>query len=286
MQARTAIITGAASGLGRAIAVRLAREGWQMALVDLDRQLAEETLRLVEAAGGAGVVETLDVSDADAWNSLVEKLNGQWPQLDLLVNNAGVCGAGDVGEFPLENWRWLLGVNLHGVIYGCHACLPWLKQNPHGAHIINTASIAAFLAGPTMGAYNVAKSGVLALSETMYVELQPQGIGVTVVCPGFFQTNLLETGRFESPLSRKIAAAYMRKASFTADDVAQAAVSAMQRQQFYVVVGWRARWLWRWKRAMPRTFLRRVSRHWHKLQQRSTGEGGLKSEARNPKDNA
>jgi NAD(P)-dependent dehydrogenase (short-subunit alcohol dehydrogenase family) len=274
MQPRTAILTGAASGLGRALAVRLAKDGWQLALADVDTERAHETLILVEKAGGSGQVERLDVADPAQWAPLVEKLRQQWPQLDLLVNNAGVCGAGDVGDFPLEDWQWLLGVNLHGVIYGCHTCLPWLKQNPNGAHIINTASIAAFLAAPTMGAYNVAKAGVLALSETMYAELAPQGIGVSVVCPGFFQSGLLEKGRFMHEFGRELAADYMRNSPFTADHVADAAVRAMYRKKFYVIEGRRARWLWRVKRSMPLGFIKLVSSGWKKTQDQQAKKGG------------
>lgn len=263
---RTAILTGAASGLGRALAVRLAKDGWRLALADVDTERAHETLRLVEKAGGSGQVEQLDVADQAAWAALVERLRNEWPQLDLLVNNAGVCGAGDVGDFPLADWQWLLGVNLHGVIYGCHTCLPWLKQNARGAHIMNTSSIAGFLAAPTMGAYNVAKAGVLALSETLYAELSPQGIGVTVVCPGFFQTGLLKKGRFQQELARTIAADYMRKSGFTADHVANAAVRAMYRKKFYVIEGRRARWLWRVKRSMPLGFMRLIASGWKKTQ--------------------
>jgi NAD(P)-dependent dehydrogenase (short-subunit alcohol dehydrogenase family) len=271
---RTAIVTGAASGLGRALALRLAKDGWQLALADVDTERAHETLAMVEKAGGSGQVELLDVADQTAWAALVERLRNQWPQLDLLVNNAGVCGAGDVGDFPLADWQWLLGVNLHGVIYGCHTCLPWLKQNPSGAHIINTASIAAFLAAPTMGAYNVAKAGVLALSETMYAELAPQGISVTVVCPGFFQSGLLEKGRFMQEFGRELAADYMRKSTFTADHVADAAVKAMHRKKFYVVEGRRARWLWRVKRSIPLGFLKLVSSGWKKTQDQQRAKKG------------
>src|SRR5690606_26329534 len=108
----------------------------------------------------------------------------------------------------------LLSINLHGVIYGCHTFVPWLKENPHGAHLINTASLAAFLAVPEMGAYNVAKAGVLARSETLYAELRPHGVGVTVLCPGFFQTGLLERGRFNHEYARGVARDFMRSAGF------------------------------------------------------------------------
>jgi len=182
-----------------------------------------------------------------------------------LANNAGVCGSGDIGDFSLADWNWLLGINLLGVVNGCHCCLPWLKENPRRGHIINTASLAAFLGAPSMGAYNVAKAGVVALSETLYTEQGPDGVGVTVLCPGFFQTGLLEQGRFQREFCRQIASNYMQSANFTAADVAAAAVRAMKRRQLYVIEGRRARWLWRIKRWTPRLFLKLVAGGWRKV---------------------
>src|SRR5690242_4032904 len=104
---RNAIITGAASGLGRALAVRLARDRWHIAICDINDACSEETLRLVRSAGGSGQVEHLDVTDPDAWQALRDRLEPDWEQLDLLVNNAGVAGAGEVGEFSLEDWHWI-----------------------------------------------------------------------------------------------------------------------------------------------------------------------------------
>ena len=259
---RTAIITGAGSGLGRALAVRLAQAHWQMALVDVNVSGAEETLELVRQAGGQGEVHEMDVSNQAAWTDLVANLRGKWEQLDLLINNAGVCGAGQIGDFPLADWDWLLGINLHGVITGCHVCMPWLKENSRKGHIINTSSMAAYLGAPNMGAYNVAKAGVLALSETMYTEQGPNGIGITVLCPGFFSTNLLEKGRFQQEFARGLAKNFMRRSAFTAEDVADAAIKAMQRRQLYVIHGSKARWLWRIKRFTPKTFLRLVATGW------------------------
>lgn len=272
MKSRTAIVTGAASGLGRAIAVRLAKDGWTLALVDIDISGANKTLAGVEAVGGNGIVEKIDVSDESAWRSLVKRLRSQWTHLDLVVNNAGVCGAGEIGDFPLPDWHWILQVNLLGVIHGCHICLPWLKENPHGGHIINTASIAGLISAPNMGAYCVTKAGVVALSETMFAELKTQRIGVTVLCPGFFQTGLLNKGRFVEEQARTVANNYMQKSGFSAEDVADAAIRAMHRKQMYVVLGMRARLLWRMKRFSPRGFLQLASIAWKKTKEQEQSQ--------------
>ena len=154
---RRAIVTGAASGLGRALCERLARDGYEIALCDIDTVGAAQTLLRVEAAGGSGRVERLDVADPADWEALRARLARDWPQLDLLVNNAGVAVSGDVGRCPLDDWRWIFDANLWGVIHGCHVCVDWLKCNPRGGHIINTASLASIGSFPGMAAYNVTK---------------------------------------------------------------------------------------------------------------------------------
>jgi len=256
---RNAIVTGAASGLGQAIAKRLAQDGWRIALADISVENCAETLRMVEAAGGEGRVERLDVSKPEEWQQLRERLQQDWQQLDLLVNNAGVGGSGEVGSFSIEDWQWVLGVNLFGGIYGCHTMVDWLKNHPSGSHIINIASFAAVASAPAMAAYNVGKAGMLSLSETLYTELRPHNIGVTAVCPAFFQTNLLSQGRFESDGQKQIAATYMQRARFTAEDVADAAVRAIASKKLFVVLGRKARFYWLMKRWYPVTFLKTVS---------------------------
>jgi NAD(P)-dependent dehydrogenase (short-subunit alcohol dehydrogenase family) len=253
--AKCAIVTGAASGLGRAIAVRLAYDGWRIALVDIDDEGCRRTLDEVNSAGGAGQVELTDVSSPTAWEELRDRLQAQWPQLDLLVNNAGVCGAGEVGEFSLDDWQWLLATNLLGVVYGCHTMVDWLKANPNGAQLLNVASIAAFAAAPSMAAYSVAKAGVVALSEALRAELSSQGVSVSVLCPGFVPTGLLGRGRFSRDAHRRAAERLTRISPLTAEGIADAAIRALARRRFYVIEGLRSRLLWRLKRWFPRLFL-------------------------------
>ena len=219
---------------------------------------------MVCKAGGTAEAICFDVGDASAWAALAERLRGEWQQLDLLVNNAGVAGQGDVGEFSLDNWHWLLGTTLNGAIYGCHTLVPWLKDNPRGAHLINTASFAAFVSAPSMGAYNVAKAGVVALSETLYGELLPHNVGVTVVCPAFFQTRLLARGKFRDEAVLQIAQEYADNARLTADAVAAATIRAMHRKRLYVVVRNRARWYWRAKRCFPAWFHKALSKGFYR----------------------
>jgi len=256
---RTAIVTGGASGLGRALCERLARDGYCVAICDIDLAGAAETLRSVEAAGGSGRIEPLDVTDPAAWESLRERLERDWPHLDLLVNNAGVAVSGDVGRCPLADWRWIVDANLWGVIHGCHVCVDWLKRNPRGSHVINTSSLAAIGSFPGMAAYNVTKAAVVSFSETLHSELRRHSVGVTVLCPSFFPTGLIDNGRFGSPAERRIAKAEFTRTKLTAEAVADAAIRAMARKQLYVILPVKARVIWWIKRLSPRLFFRVIA---------------------------
>jgi len=263
---RHALVTGAGSGLGRAFCLHLARDRWHVAIADVDAAAAEQTLAAVEAAGGSGQVEPLDVADANAWQRLHDKLRSEWPRLDLLVNNAGVCASGEIGAGNLDDFRHVMDVNFRGVLHGCQTFVPWLKQQGTG-HIVNVASLFGLLTAPTMGAYAASKAAVVSLSETLFVELRPHGVGVTVVAPGFFATRLLEQGQFHLPEQRNLAERYMQHARLTADDVVARTLAAVHYGRLYVVVGRRARWLWRLKRFSPTSLLRAVA-FWHRRKMR------------------
>jgi NAD(P)-dependent dehydrogenase (short-subunit alcohol dehydrogenase family) len=264
---RFGIITGGASGLGRALAQELAPEGWHLAICDINLAGAQETVQLLEKAGASGQAELLDVTDPGQWQTLSDKLRSEWPRLDLLVNNAGVAGAGLVGEYSLDDWKWVLDINLWNVIHGTHVFVDWLKSNPRPSHIINTASFAAIASAPGMAAYNVSKAAVVSLSETLWCELQLDNVGVTVICPEFFATNLLEKARFNDAGALKFARKAFEKSSFTAQDVAKAAVDAMKRKKLYVVLPTAAKRRWYLKRVNPQWFLGQVT----KLMVRATG---------------
>jgi len=265
---RNAIVTGAASGLGRALALRLAADGWKIAVADIDEAGTEETLKLIESAGGSGRAEHLDVSSLEDWESLSERLRTDWSHLDLLVNNAGVGFCGNIGTFPIEEWHQLLGINLYGGIYGCHVLVDWLKENPHGAHIINTASFAAIAPSPSMSAYNVAKAGLVALSETLYSELMPYGVGVSVVCPMFFNTNICDSARTFDEFTKGILVEGTQRSMLSAEDIADATLRAMRRKQLYVIPGRLARRYWWMRRFMPTGFLKGIVRDTAKRRRR------------------
>ena len=265
---RYALVTGAGSGLGRAFCLRLASDGYTVAVTDINLTAAQATLAEVQADGGTGLAEQLDVTNADAWRVLQEKLRNEWPRFDLLVNNAGVCVVGEIGEVALADIQFALAVNFSGVLNGCHTMLPWMKELAPGGNIINVASIFGLVAPPSLVAYNTSKAAVVALSETLYGELRPCGIGVTVVAPGFFSSQLLEQGRFATTTQRTIAGRYTKKARISAEDVADQALRTVLRGRLYVVLGSRARWTWRIKRWLPGSFAKLIAWKYHRQLQK------------------
>jgi NAD(P)-dependent dehydrogenase (short-subunit alcohol dehydrogenase family) len=242
-----AVVTGAASGFGRALASRLRAEGWRLALVDL------EGPSWPPQPPCEGVVAVaFDVRDAVAWRTLHDRLREAWPRLDLLVNAAGVGAAGEVGTLPAEQWRRVLDTNLLGTALGCETFVPWLRQHPHRSHLINVASVAAVTGLPALAAYSASKAGVVALSETIAAECPRGRPGVTVACPGFFRSGLLDRWYFSSATAAVEAARRMASTRRTADGVARRVWIAARRGRRYCVIGVRSRWLWRLTRLAPR----------------------------------
>jgi len=251
-----AAITGAGGGFGRALALELAKRGAHLVVSDIDEAAAHETADLAkrDGAGSARGVRC-DVTKLDDVTALAAACTDG---VDLVVNNAGVSSGGMVGEIPIEDWRWTLEVDLMGVIHGCHVFVPLLRRQGYG-HVLNVASAAGLLSAPRMAAYNVAKAGVVALSETLAGELVGTRLGVTVLCPTFFRTNIVNSGRFLDPSLRKTAAKLVDRGG-TAEDVARRALASVDRNELYSVPMADGRWFWRLKRVAPHLFPKLVTR--------------------------
>jgi NAD(P)-dependent dehydrogenase (short-subunit alcohol dehydrogenase family) len=244
------VITGAGGGFGRALAIELAGRGAHLVLSDVDMKGVEETAALAGSAGAASArAVRCDVTKIDDVKALAASCERP---VDLVVNNAGVSSAGYVGELPIEDWRWTIEVDLFGVINGCHVFVPIMRSQGDG-HILNVASAAGLLNGPMMGAYNVAKAGVIALSETLNAELVDTKVNVTVLCPMFFQTNIAKSGRVTGDKIRTAFEGLVTKGA-TAQVVARAAIASVDRGNLYGVPMADGRWLWRLKRMAPQTF--------------------------------
>ena len=251
-----AVVTGGAGGLGRAFCLELARRGGRVVIADVNLEGARETAKLVENAGGTAVATACDVARLDQVEHLAAVADERFGGCDLVINNAGVAVGGAVGAVPIADWEWITGINLWGVIYGCHVFVPRFKQQGHG-HVINIASAAGLLSAAEMGPYNVTKAGVIALSETLAGELLGTGVGCSVVCPTFFQTNIGRSSRSVGDTDermRKMIEKLMARAKIQADGVARIAVDAADRGDLYVVPHDDGKWMWRLKRLVPESY--------------------------------
>ena len=255
---QNAVITGAASGFGRALAVTLAKEGWRILAADVNLEGAVETCALVKDAGGSGEPFQCNVAIIDDVNRMAEYVFGRWGRVDLLVNNAGVAVAGKVGECPIEDWQWIFSVNFWGVLHGCHVFVPRMKAQGSG-HIVNTASAAGFVSLPEMPAYNATKAAVISLSETMRCELAADGIGVTVVCPSFFKTNLLSTFRCTDKFQKDFSTAAIENGRMSAEEIAERTIRAVKKNRLYVIPQFSVKLQWFLKRLSPSLYYRNVS---------------------------
>jgi NAD(P)-dependent dehydrogenase (short-subunit alcohol dehydrogenase family) len=253
------VITGAGSGLGRALCVEVARRKGRVVVSDVNEAAARETARLVEQEGGEARVVLCDVTKPEQVEALARESEAAFGGVDLLVNNAGVASAGEVGKLSLEHWKFVLDVNLWGVIHGCHYFVPLLRKQGSG-HILNIASAAGLISVPYLAPYNVSKSAVVSLSETLLAELKPAGIGVTVACPTFFRTNIAASARVsdeeDARRLKELGSRLVEGARVMADEVARELVRAVARDEFYVVPMADGRWAWRLKRLAPGAFLR------------------------------
>ena len=252
------MITGAGSGLGRELALRWAREGCQLALADVNEAGLAETLKLVREAGGDGFIQRCDVRDYSQLTALAQACEERLGGIDVVINNAGVASGGFFNELSLEDWDWQIAINLMGVVKGCKAFLP-LLQKSHGK-IINIASMAALMQGPAMSNYNVAKAGVVALSESLLVELRDQQVKVHVVCPSFFQTNLLDSFRGPTPAMKAQVGKLLESSPISAGEIADYIFQQVAAEEFMILPHEQGRMAWAIKRQQPQAIYDEMAR--------------------------
>lgn len=250
-------ITGAGSGLGRAIALHYAQQGAQIACTDRDLASAKETLAMVVKAGASGLAFALDVTQEDDFISAAQRLKTEWGGVDLVVNNAGVATAGDIDTAPLSDWEWVININLLGVVRGCKSFAPLLKGQRSG-HVVNIASFAGIANPAGMGSYNASKAAVVAVSETLRQEMTAFGVGVTVVCPAFFPTNLMNSARVQKPGTVAMVNKFMQKSGVTAEEVAAQIARAVSQREFLVLTHKDTRIQALLKRAAPELFFKQM----------------------------
>lgn len=256
-----AVVTGAGSGLGRELALALGKRRFFVVLADIQEDDAKGVLEEVKQSGGEGEVVGLDVTDPEALVELASRVEAEHGGCDLLINNAGVAVSGKIGEIPVENWRWCVDVNLFGPVYGCHAFVPGMKKRGRG-HVVNIASVAGYANAAKMGPYNTSKAAVISLSETLRAELEGTGVGVTVVCPGFFPTNIIRNMRPGSERERGSAQKLLDRSQLSAGEVASRILIAVDKSDPYLVLPRQAQvifWLRRLFPAYTTTLLQKLT---------------------------
>lgn len=255
--ARRVLITGAASGLGKSLALRFAADGWRVAVCDLDEDRLSQTAEEIDRGGGTCMYLRADVTSEQDIEQLAESVSDHWGGLDVLVNNAGIAIAGRTDETSMEEWRRIFEVNFFGVLRTTRAMLPLIAQ---GGHIINVASFAGIAAVPGLVAYNTTKAAVISFSESLRAELVDREIGVSVACPAFFKTRLMETSGAPHDKTRAMVERVMERSKITADDVAEQVFASVRTRQFMLIPHVDARWYWRWKRFFPELYFRGLQR--------------------------
>ncbi|WP_151779656.1 SDR family NAD(P)-dependent oxidoreductase [Acinetobacter bereziniae] len=247
-----AVVTGAGSGIGRSFALELAKRGGTIVCADINLDAAQETVNLIESqTSGKAFAVQCDVGMKEQVKALAEQAEKLMNHpVSLVINNAGVGLGGKFDEVSLEDWQWCMHVNLWGVIHGCHYFVPKFKQQGRGA-IINVASAAGYTAAPEMTAYNVTKSSVLALSETLSAELRKDNIRVNVLCPTLVPTNIMKNGRLPGHYAGLADDLLMNHAFTTSNQVAIKTLNNLDANKLYTIPQPDAKLFWIMKRASP-----------------------------------
>ncbi len=241
-----AFVTGGASGIGLALGRAFAAAGAKVMLADIEAGALDRAVADLKRTGAEVRGLVCDVSDRAAVERAAVATVAAFGKVHLLCNNAGVGGGGPIGEIPLADWDWVIGVDLMAVIYGLETFLPHLKAHGEGGHIVNTASMAGMVSPPGMAPYNVSKHAVVSLSETLAAELAGSTIGVCVLCPGWVDTRIVESARNrpsrygpprEMPLAARERAAQVAallRTGMSPDEVAARVMAAIRDNDLYV----------------------------------------------------
>ncbi|MFA5322125.1 MAG: SDR family NAD(P)-dependent oxidoreductase [Smithella sp.] len=252
------VITGAGSGLGRALALEFAKRNWKIAIAEIHDERARESAELVKKEGGIPLTIHCDVTKPEDLENVLEVVKKEWKGVDILINNAGVASAGWFEKIPLEKWDWIIGLNTKSIIHGCRTFIKYFKESHSGGYIVNVASNAGIASLPEMVSYNATKAATISISETLKIELAKINVGVSVVCPTFFKTNLMD--QFTSPDQRQVdlANTFFGSAKTTSEKVASHTIRSIEKNRFYVITQKDGRNMWRMKRFFPELYFKTI----------------------------
>lgn len=250
---KRAFITGGGGGLGRALALALAKDGWSVGVTDIKAEALAESKQLIEAAGGKAFTYQFDVSKREEYKKAFDEFIASAGGIDVLINNAGVGDGGLFGEYSLDNWEWITGINQMAAVYGSHYAVPLMKAQGSG-HIISIASAAGIANMPNMSMYNVTKAAVISLMESIHSEVTAFNIATSVVCPTFFRSNIMQHNRGDknaTTIGQKI----IDKAKYTPDQVANIILTEAGKKKFYILHPYQAKAVYYIKRFFPSFFM-------------------------------
>ena len=237
---KVALVTGAGSGIGKETALALAREGARLIICDINADSLEPVRRQIDGLTQCLLAESVDVSKIEAMRAFADKVHALVPAVDILVNNAGVGLVGTILTTSYEDWQWIVGINLWGVIHGCHLFTPKMVEQGKGGHVVNVSSMLGFNPSPDIAGYSTTKFGVFGLSMCMASDLQEHKIGVSAICPGIINTNITRATRIaghdNAEALRERVVQFYGKRNYGPEKVARAIVKAIQRNQTIVPV--------------------------------------------------
>lgn len=251
---KRAFITGGGGSLGRALAIKLAKEGWTVGITDIKDEALAESKALIEQAGGKAYTYKFDVAKREEYKTAFDDFIVHAGGIDLLINNAGVGDGGLFGEYGLDHWDWITGINQMAAIYGSHFAVPYMKKQQSG-HIISIASAAGLANMPNMSMYNVTKAAVISLMESLYAELAPFNVQTSVVCPTFFRSNIMQHNKGDKNATA-VGQHIINKAKYGPDDIADYILKEAGNDEFYILHPYQARMVFNIKRLIPRLFLK------------------------------
>lgn len=261
-------ITGGASGLGHALAMQYASHGWRVLIGDLDLGRCADTVAKLRAISPANAAVACDVTREADLQAAAAWLQQHWGGVDVVINNAGVAQMGGIDAVSEADWNWIVDINLLGVVRGCRVFMPILRAQG-GGQLVNIASMAGLVHMPQASAYNATKAAVVALSETLQLELEADHIGVTVVCPAFFRTALAQNMRASDPKLEAITRRLVERARIGPEQIARQVFEGVQRGDSHVLTHPEARHAWRLKRLLPyRMYLKLMRRQLANMQAR------------------
>jgi len=243
-------ITGGASGLGKCIAQRYAQEGWSICVGDINDEAGAEVVESLKQQGVDAFYVNCDVTSEQSLIDAASAIEERWHGIDIVVNNAGVASAGRIEDASLEDWEWVLNINLLGVVRGCKTFTPIFKKQRSG-HFINIASMAGIVHPPIMSSYCASKAAVVALSESMQLELRNFDVDVSVVCPSFFRTNLNNSMRSSHEGADKMIDKLFERSPITAEDIADYIYVEQQKKKFRILPHAEGRQAYLLKRVVP-----------------------------------